>query len=153
MRVVAVDGTRAPAWRILVRTAVKLLPWEVAHFMVWNTVAAAGDLLILLGYFIIFLVFRINSFTSATIAIHEDQKVISTGLYAWVRHPMYAGGLLFLLGVPLALGSYRGLLVFIPLIPILIWRLLDEEKFLAENLPGYAEYRTQMKYRLLPFLW
>jgi protein-S-isoprenylcysteine O-methyltransferase Ste14 len=98
-------------------------------------------------------VIREHSFSSATIELAPEQKVISTGPYAWVRHPMYAGGLVMLLGMPLALGSWWGVLVFVAIIPVLIWRLLDEEKFLARNLPGYVEYQSRVRYRLLPLVW
>jgi protein-S-isoprenylcysteine O-methyltransferase Ste14 len=110
----------------------------------------AADILTVLGFYITFLVYKENTFTSATIEVASDQKVISTGPYAVVRHPMYAGGLLYLLGMPLALGSYWGLLVFLAVLPALIWRLLDEEKFLAKNLPGYLEYRAGVRWRLIP---
>jgi protein-S-isoprenylcysteine O-methyltransferase Ste14 len=110
----------------------------------------AGDVLVALSFFIMFLVFKENTFTSATIEVAEGQRVISTGPYAIVRHPMYAGGSLFFLGIPLALGSYWGLLVFVVVLPALIWRLLDEEKFLARNLPGYTEYCARMRWRLIP---
>jgi protein-S-isoprenylcysteine O-methyltransferase Ste14 len=92
----------------------------------------------------------VNTFTSATIEIAEDQKVISTGPYALVRHPMYAGALLYCLGTPLALGSYWGILAFLAMIPFLIWRLVDEERLLAKNLPGYAEYCARVRWRLIP---
>ncbi len=108
------------------------------HRFMWSQVptwvVVGGDLLIVLGYYIVFLVFKVNTFTAATVEIHEGQRVISTGPYAWVRHPMYFGGLLLLFGVPLALGSYWDLVVYIPLIPVLIWRLIDEEKLLAKDL-------------------
>ena len=113
-------------------------------------VVLAGNVLIAVGYYIIFLVFKENTFTSATIEIAPDQKVISTGPYAWVRHPMYAGGSLYLLGMPLALGSYWGLLPLIATMPFLLWRLFDEEKFLAKNLSGYSEYMQRVQWRLLP---
>jgi len=76
--------------------------------------------------------------------------VISTGPYAIVRHPMYAGSLLYLLGMPLALGSYWGLLVLAAVLPFLIWRLFDEERFLSKNLPGYTEYCANVRWRLIP---
>jgi len=116
-------------------------------------IALAGDALVALGFLVIFLVFRENSFSAGTIEIAPDHEVISTGPYAHVRHPMYAGGLLMLCGIPLALGSWWGLLAMIPLLPVLLWRLFDEEKFLAINLPGYAEYKAKVRYRLLPFVW
>jgi protein-S-isoprenylcysteine O-methyltransferase Ste14 len=120
----------------------------------WSSVPAyviiAGDLLTVLGFCIVFLVFKENTFTSATIEVASDQKVISTGPYAVVRHPMYAGSLLYLVGMPLALGSYWGLLIFVAMLPALVWRLLDEEKFLSKNLPGYVEYRANVRWKLIP---
>jgi protein-S-isoprenylcysteine O-methyltransferase Ste14 len=115
--------------------------------------ALAGDALVLLGWLAVLAVFRVNSYSAATIELAPDQKVISTGPYAVVRHPMYTGGLVMLLGIPIALGSWWGVLVFAAIIPALIWRLLDEEAFLTKNLEGYAAYRKQVRYRLIPMLW
>jgi protein-S-isoprenylcysteine O-methyltransferase Ste14 len=117
------------------------------------SVALAGDVLVGLGFFGVFFVFRENSFTSATIELAPDQKVISTGPYTLVRHPMYAAALVMLLGIPIALGSMWSVLVIVAIMPALIWRLLDEEKFLAKNLPGYREYQTRVRYRLMPRVW
>ena len=122
-----------------------------SHMPPW--VALAGDVLVGLGFLGVFFVFRENSFTSATIELAPDQKVISTGPYALVRHPMYAAALVMLLGIPIALGSMWGVLVIVAIMPALIWRLLDEEKFLAKNLPGYREYQTRVRYRLIPRVW
>jgi len=113
----------------------------------------AGNVLVLLGYFGIFFVFRENSFAAATIQSPRDQRVISTGPYAWVRHPMYATALVMLLGMPIALGSWWGVLIVVALIPALIWRLLDEERFLTRNLSGYVAYQETVRYRLLPWIW
>jgi protein-S-isoprenylcysteine O-methyltransferase Ste14 len=113
-------------------------------------VVLAGDALAALCFYITFLVYKENPFTSATIEVAADQRVISTGLYAIVRHPMYAGGLLLFLGTPLALGSYRGLFAFVAAFPALIWRLLDEEKFLSRYLPGYTDYCARVRWRLIP---
>jgi protein-S-isoprenylcysteine O-methyltransferase Ste14 len=117
------------------------------------SVALAGDVLMALGWLAIFFVFKENSFTSATIELAPDQRVISTGPYALVRHPMYAGGLVLLLGIPIALGSWWGVLAFVTIMPALIWRLIDEERFLARNLPGYTEYQEKVRYRLIPRVW
>ena len=117
------------------------------------SVVAVGDILVAVGFYFIFLVYRENTFASATIEVAENQKVISTGPYALVRHPMYASALLYLIGTPLALGSYWGFLAFLFMMSFLIWRLFDEEKFLARNLPGYVEYRRQVQYRLVPNVW
>lgn len=118
-----------------------------------NGIVVFGDMLVALGFFFTFLVYRENPFSSATIEVAEDQRVISTGPYAIVRHPMYASGVLYLIGTPLALGSFWGLLGLGLMLPFLIWRLLDEEQFLAMNLPGYVEYQKRVRYRLVPLVW
>jgi protein-S-isoprenylcysteine O-methyltransferase Ste14 len=123
----------------------------------WSTVplsgVLAGDALVAIGFYFIFLVYRENTFTSATIEVAADQKVISTGPYAIVRHPMYASASLYLLGTPLALGSYWGLVPLGATLPFLIWRLFDEERLLREQLPGYKEYQQKVRYRLVPQIW
>jgi protein-S-isoprenylcysteine O-methyltransferase Ste14 len=113
----------------------------------------AGDVLIALGFLGIFFVFRENTFSSSTIEITPHQKVISTGPYSRIRHPMYAGALIMLVGIPIALGSWWGLLVIVAMMPALIWRLFDEETFLVTNLPGYVEYQKHVPYRLIPLVW
>ncbi len=115
--------------------------------------ALAGNALVLLGGFSIHRVFRENSFTSARIELASDQQVISTGPYARVRHPMYAGALVMMAGIPIALGSGWGLLALAAMMPALVWRILDEEKFLAAGLPGYEAYRQKVRYRLIPGVW
>ncbi len=116
-------------------------------------IVVVGDILVGLGLLIIFFVFKENTYTSAIIDVETEQKVISTGPYALVRHPMYIGGLVMLLGVPLALGSWWGLLTIIPIALVIVWRLLDEEKLLAKNLSGYSGYQEKVRYRLVPFIW
>jgi protein-S-isoprenylcysteine O-methyltransferase Ste14 len=129
----------------------------VDHRLGWSDLpgwaAIAGDVIMLLGWLGIYFVFRENSFASATIESSADQRVISTGPYAWVRHPMYAAALVLLLGIPLALGSIWGVLIVLALVPVLIWRLMDEERFLVDHLPGYREYQGRVRYRLLPPIW
>jgi len=136
--------------------AVIVIP-ALDHRFGWSAVpwfvVIVGDIFVALGILIIFFVFKENSFTAATIEVAANQKVISTGPYARVRHPMYLGGLIFIVGIPLALGSWWGLLTIILFVPVLAWRILDEEKFLVKNLPGYAEYKKKVKYRLMPFIW
>jgi protein-S-isoprenylcysteine O-methyltransferase Ste14 len=122
-----------------------------SHVPVW--VVLAGDLVMLAGWLGIYFVFRENSFAAATIQSSADQRVISTGPYAIVRHPMYAAALVMLLGISPALGSWWGLPVLAAILPALIWRLIDEERFLVQHLPGYREYRQRVRYRLLPFVW
>jgi protein-S-isoprenylcysteine O-methyltransferase Ste14 len=117
------------------------------------SVVGAGDALFVLGFGFIGRVYRENTFTSATIEVAQGQQVISTGPYAIVRHPMYASALVYLLGTPLALGSYWGLLAFLGMLPLLVWRLLDEEHVLARELPGYADYQRKVRFRLLPGVW
>jgi protein-S-isoprenylcysteine O-methyltransferase Ste14 len=127
------------------------------HRFGWSAVplggVLAGELLVVIGFYLIYRVYRENTFTSATIEVTENQTVISTGPYAIVRHPMYASASLYLLGTPLALGSWWGFVPIAVMLPFLIWRLLDEERFLARNLPGYAEYQGQVRHRLVPFVW
>ena len=120
--------------------------WSVAPL----SVVLAGDLLVAVGFVLVARVYRENTFTSATIEVAENQQVISTGPYAIVRHPMYAGAFLYLLGTPLALGSYWGLVPLAAILPFLIWRLFDEERLLARRLPGYAEYQQRVRHRLVP---
>jgi protein-S-isoprenylcysteine O-methyltransferase Ste14 len=116
-------------------------------------VALLGDALVALAFLIIFLVYKENTFASATIELAPGQKVISTGLYKLVRHPMYMGAFLLFVGAPLSLGSLWGLSVIALMLPALMWRLLNEENSLVKNLPGYAEYQKTVKHRLVPFLW
>ena len=129
----------------------------IDHRFGWSAVPVSvvvlGDVLIALGFYAVFLVLRENTYAAGTIEVEQGQQVISTGPYALVRHPMYAGALIMLLGIPLALGSWWGLLTIVPMALALVWRILDEEAFLRKNLPGYAEYRAQVKYRLVPLIW
>ncbi|MDQ2732447.1 MAG: isoprenylcysteine carboxylmethyltransferase family protein [Armatimonadota bacterium] len=124
------------------------------HRFFWSNVlpyiTIAGDMLTALGFAIILLVFKENTFASATIELFEEQKVISTGMYAFVRHPMYAGALLLFIGTPLALGSYWGLLASLAELSALTWRLLDEERFLAKHLVEYSNYCAKVRWRLIP---
>jgi protein-S-isoprenylcysteine O-methyltransferase Ste14 len=113
----------------------------------------AGDVLVALGFLVVALVFRENTFTSAVIEVAGDQRVIDTGPYAIVRHPMYAGALVLLAGIPLALGSLVGLVTFPAFVAVIVWRLLAEERYLAANLGGYAAYREKTRYRLVPRVW
>jgi protein-S-isoprenylcysteine O-methyltransferase Ste14 len=127
------------------------------HRFVWSTMSfyleLAGEVLVVVGFLIVFLVYRENTFASATIELVPEQKVISTGLYALVRHPMYLGALFLLVGMSLSLGSWWGLFAFLLIMPALIWRIIDEEKFLARNLLGYVEYQKKVRCRLIPLVW
>ena len=118
---------------------------------VWAVVL--GDVLVAIGFYLIFRVYRENSFTAATIEVAPGQEVIATGPYAIVRHPMYASGSLYIVGTPLALGSYWGFVALAAMMPFLLWRLLDEERILSRDLPGYTEYRQRVRHRLVPMVW
>jgi len=94
-----------------------------------------------------------NSYTSAIIEVSKEQRVIASGPYSVVRHPMYTGGILLLIFTPLALGSWMAVPFALSLILVIVVRLLDEERFLLENLNGYEEYRLKVRCRLVPFIW
>ena len=127
------------------------------HRFAWSSVPTyiviTADMIVLLGYLIIFFVFKQNSYASRIIEVNENQKVISTGLYEVVRHPMYLGVLIMFLPTPIALGSYWALIPFAVLPVILILRILNEEKVLSNNLQGYHEYCQNTRFRLIPFIW
>ncbi len=112
-----------------------------------------ADAGVFLGYCFIFSVFKENSYASRTIEVVKGQKVISTGPYSVIRHPMYLGFLIIIVLTPIALGSWWATPVFLLYIPILAWRLLNEEKVLLKDLPGYRKYYQKTRYRLLPFVW
>ena len=127
------------------------------HRFGWSRVPAygclVGDALIALGFLLVFFVIKVNTYAASVIEVAEDQKVIATGPYALVRHPMYAGSLPILIGTPLALGSWWGLSALLVFVPAYIWRLVAEESFLRKNLPGYTEYTGKVRYRLVPHVW
>jgi len=116
-------------------------------------VVLGADLVALLSLGLVFAVFRENTFTASTIRVEEGQCVISTGPYARVRHPMYAGSLPGVLAAPLALGSFWGLIPAALIAAVIIVRLLDEERYLCLHLPGYAAYCDRVRYRLFPGIW
>ncbi len=118
---------------------------------VWLVILA--DIIIFLSYMFVFLVFRENSYASRIVEVEKKQKVITTGPYAIVRHPMYAGIIPMYLSIPIALGSYPALLFFIPAVSIIFFRILDEERLLLKDLEGYEEYTKKVKYRLMPGIW
>ena len=105
------------------------------------------------GYMIVFWVFKTNSYTSRIIEVEAGQKVVTTGPYGFIRHPMYLGILLVCVFTPIALGSYWMILGFLPLLPLLIWRIVNEEQVLCRDLIGYRAYCAQVKYRLIPGVW
>jgi protein-S-isoprenylcysteine O-methyltransferase Ste14 len=127
------------------------------HRLGWSDVPAwvsvLGNVLVALGLMIDLRVFRENSYGASTIEKMEGQRVISTGPYAVMRHPMYVGAVIMVLGVPLALGSYWGLVFMLIIIPVLMLRILDEEKLLRRELDGYNAYARDVRYRLVPGIW
>ncbi|MBO5747175.1 MAG: isoprenylcysteine carboxylmethyltransferase family protein [Clostridia bacterium] len=123
--------------------------WSNVSF--WVTVIAS--VLFLTGYGMYAEVMRENSYLSRTIEVQEDQKVISSGLYGLVRHPMYSATLLMFLPLPLILGSFWGMIPFAFYPIVIVIRILNEEKVLTDSLEGYSEYKIKVKYRLIPFVW
>jgi protein-S-isoprenylcysteine O-methyltransferase Ste14 len=123
----------------------------------WSSVAwpavAAGDVLTVIGFAIVFATLRENSFAAAIVEVEQEQPVIDSGPYSLVRHPMYSGALLMFLGTPPALGSWWGLLPAAILIGAIVWRLRDEERYLTQHLTGYGDYLQRVRYRLVPGLW
>jgi protein-S-isoprenylcysteine O-methyltransferase Ste14 len=116
-------------------------------------VSLLGDALVVLGLFITLLVLRENTFSASNIRVEQGQTVVSSGPYSVLRHPMYAGALIMAVGVPPALDSWLGLLLVALLVPVLVWRILDEEKLLSHELSGYTEYAHDVRFRLMPFVW
>ncbi len=125
--------------------------WHWSDVPTWLVLVANGA--IVLSFVIFFVVLKQNSYAASTVTVEPGQPVVSTGVYGVVRHPMYAGALLLTGAIPLALGSYWGLLVDLAALPALIWRLLDEERVLARDLPGYVDYCRRVRHRLIPFVW
>jgi protein-S-isoprenylcysteine O-methyltransferase Ste14 len=113
----------------------------------------AADAVVVLGYLIVFLVFRENSYTSRIIDVEKGQRVVTTGPYAIIRHPMYLGVTLMFVATPVALGSWVAVPVFLLMPVFLIFRIRNEEEVLAQDLPGYADYCQRVKYRLIPWVW
>lgn len=153
---------QSPVQKIIISVAILadlglLIFCGLDHRFGWSRVPAyislVGDALVALGLFIDLRVFRENSYGASNIQVEATQKVISTGPYALLRHPMYTGVLIMVLGVPLALGSWWGLLIIAVVLPGLMWRILDEEKLLEKDLSGYREYEQKVRYRLVPYVW
>lgn len=151
-----------PAQKIIV-TGVYL--WFTAMLVVsaldhrfgWSDVPTAavliGNVLVAVGLGITQLVIEQNNYAAATITIEADQKLVSTGLYGLVRHPMYFGVLIMTIGMPLALDSYWGLVFIVPGVVVLAYRIVDEEKLLTQELTGYVEYIQTVHHRLVPYVW
>jgi protein-S-isoprenylcysteine O-methyltransferase Ste14 len=127
----------------------KRFGWSIVPVVV----VVAADILVMLGYGICFLVIRENRFASRTVEVEQEQSVISSGLYANVRHPMYLGVLLMCISLPLALESYWAMIPALLIIPVLVARIRNEESVLVRELNGYQEYMQKTKYRLIPGIW
>jgi len=123
----------------------------------WSRVPVAAalcaDLLVLLGYALVILVFRTNSYASRTVVVEEGQSVITTGPYAVVRHPMYVGAIMMYCLSPIALGSYWAAIPALFIIPVLVQRIRNEEVVLLRDLRGYGDYAKRTRYRLIPGVW
>jgi len=143
-------GTIAAVVAVLVVSA---LDHRFGWSYVPTPVVILGDILVAIGLGLAQLVVIQNSYAAATITVEADQKVVSTGLYGLVRHPMYFGTLIMMIGTPLALDSYWGLLAIVPALPVLVARIDDEEKLLRQELDGYNEYMQNVHYRLVPGVW
>jgi protein-S-isoprenylcysteine O-methyltransferase Ste14 len=139
------------SWLVLMAFDAKR--WGLSH--VPDALKTVGALLIPIGFFIVWLTFRENSFAAPVIKIQKErgQRVISTGPYRIVRHPMYAGATLYMIGMPLLLGSWLGLVVLPLILGALCIRIFIEEGVLHKGLPGYAEYAARVRYRLVPGVW
>jgi protein-S-isoprenylcysteine O-methyltransferase Ste14 len=127
------------------------------HRFGWSAVptpvVVLGNMLVLVGLAVAEVVVIQNNYAAATITVEKDQPVVSTGLYSVVRHPMYVGALILIVGMPLALGSYWGLLTMLPGVLIFVARITDEEKALRQELAGYGDYIDKVHYRLVPGVW
>jgi protein-S-isoprenylcysteine O-methyltransferase Ste14 len=127
------------------------------HRMGWSRLPGwlclVGDALVVLGLGLSMLVVVQNGYAAANVAVETGQRVVSTGVYAFVRHPMYVGNIIMMFGIPLALDSYWGLVFTLPGVVVLVLRIRDEETLLAQELAGYREYARHVRYRLLPHVW
>jgi protein-S-isoprenylcysteine O-methyltransferase Ste14 len=129
----------------------------IDHRLGWSDVSAPvvaiADVVVVVGFVIIFITFQVNSHAGAIVDVTPNQRVVSAGPYALVRHPMYLGGALILLATPFALGSEWAFPWALAAVACLAWRLVEEEKYLSLHLPGYDAYREHTRYRLIPFVW
>lgn len=138
---------------------IAFIPMDVFRFQLIGMprifVSSLGLVLFLSGWRIAFLALRENTFAAPVVKLQKEreQKVIDTGVYGVVRHPLYAGGMLFIVGIPLWLGSYAGVLLSAVPVGLLVVRVLIEERFLRSQLKGYEDYTKRVRYRLIPFLW
>lgn len=147
---VAIVGTVVSVVAVLVLSA---LDHRFGWSQVPTAVVVVGLVLVAFGLVFAQLVVIQNNYAAATITVEAEQKVVSTGLYGVVRHPMYVGALIMMVGTPLALDSYWGLVAVIPGLAVLALRIVDEESMLRDELDGYREYLEKVHYRLVPYVW
>ena len=146
--VVALSGLMFPTGFVL-----SALDYRFSWSNVPTWLVVVSSVLFLAGYGVYAEVMRENAYLSRTVKVQEGQRVIDTGLYGIVRHPMYFATLLMFLPIPLILGSFWGLIPFAFYPVLIVIRILDEEAVLTDGLKGYAAYKNKVKYRLLPFIW
>jgi len=144
---------RSAQWVVFLSLVIPGLDFRFAWSRVPLWLTILSQLFVFAGYLVTLWVMKENSFASRTVQIEEGQRVISTGPYRLVRHPMYFGAVFMLLFTPLALGSWLALPGFLFVIPLIVLRLLNEEKMLCRDLPGYSDYCLRTRSRLLPLLW
>ena len=139
-------------WIVIMPLDAKRFAWT-ASLPIWLKVV--GGIGLLLSFFFFYRSYTDNTFLSPLVRIQEErrQQVVSTGVYSFVRHPMYLAGILMFLGAPLLLGSMYGVLVGVVLCFLLVFRIGGEEKMLTNELEGYADYKKKVRYRLIPFVW
>jgi len=139
-------------WIIIIPLDAKRFHWS-PHFSLW--IKIVGGVLLLFSFFFFFRAFTDNTFLSPMVRIQAERKqhVVSTGVYGFVRHPMYLGAILLFIGAPLLLSSVYGLLAGAALLFLLVGRIIGEEKMLVSELEGYSDYRRKVRYRLIPFVW
>ncbi|BBX95549.1 methyltransferase family protein [Mycobacterium lacus] len=147
---IIVTGTMVDCFAMMAASA---FDYRMGWSIVPGWVSLLGDVLVAAGLGFAMLVVIQNSYAASTVTVETGQHVVSGGVYKFVRHPMYAGSVIMMVGIPLALGSYWGLLFVIPGVVLLVFRILDEEKMLAQELTGYREYARRVRYRLVPFVW
>ena len=143
-------------WAIVVTLVAFIIP-GIDHRYGWSTIPTNivifANILVILGYLIVFRTLQLNSYAARTVEVEKGQKLITRGLYGIVRHPMYVGMLILYFALPIGLGSYWAMIPLLPLFPIMIIRTLNEEEVLKRDLPGYKEYCKKVKYRLIPGIW
>jgi protein-S-isoprenylcysteine O-methyltransferase Ste14 len=132
---------------------VSVLDYRFGWSAVPTAISLVGDVLVAVGLAVPVLAVIQNSYAAVTVQVGEGQQVVSTGLYGLVRHPMYTGNVIMMVGIPIALGSYWGLVFVVPGLIVLAWRIRDEEQLLQAKLGGYREYTQQVRYRLVPCMW